>query len=384
MTTVQAPPRRGRAIAGWAAIAAVLLLVGLVGVTLSGAGQWSQRDVLDPESAAPQGARALATILRDQGVDVTVARDRGAARAALAQRPATLVLSAAPALSDGALQELVDAAAGVVLIEPRARDLRIGLPGSVPAGGAGAASVTPGCDLDAARRSGSITPGAGFRPGDAQGCYPLGDGAYALLTSGTAAAIDGRATLTNEHLAAEGNAALGVNLLAARGAVVWYVPSLSDTDLASATPSLGELTPGWVTPAIVVLVAAALAAALWRGRRFGPLVAERLPVTVRASETTEGRARLYEAARDPLHAADQLRAGALERLGRALALGPTAAAPEIADAAADRLRADRGVVRGILLDDRPTTDAQLVALSDRLRDLENAVRAAVRPERNRP
>ena len=42
------------------------------------------------------------------------------------------------------------------------------------------------------------------------------------------------------------------------------------------------------------------------------------------------------------------------------------------------------MVRGILLEDLPTTDAQLVALSDRLRELETAVRDAARPERNRP
>jgi hypothetical protein len=384
MTLVEAPRRRGRALVGWAIIAAVLIVVGVIGAVLSGAGQWTQRDTLDPDSAAPQGARALASILRDHGVEVAVVRDRGAAARALSERPSTLVLPDAPALSDGALQTLMDAAADVVLVDPRARDLRLALPGSVPGGVSAEASVDPSCDLDGARRAGPITAGTVFRPGDARGCYPAGDGAFALLTAEGAAAVDGRSILTNEHLADAGNAALGVNLLAGNGRVVWYVPSLSDTDLAAGDPTLGELTPGWVTPAIVVLLAAALAAAVWRGRRFGPLVAERLPVTVRASETTEGRARLYENARDPLHAADQLRIGALDRISRALALGPTAAAPEIADAAADRLRTDRAAVRGILLDDIPTTDAQLIALSDRLRDLENAVRAAVRPERNRP
>ena len=43
---------------------------------------------------------------------------------------------------------------------------------------------------------------------------------------------------------------------------------------------------------------------------------------------------------------------------------------------------DRGAVRGILIDDIPRGDADLVALDARLRHLEDAVRAAVRPERN--
>ena len=71
-------------------------------------------------------------------------------------------------------------------------------------------------------------------------------------------------------------------------------------------------------------------------------------------------------------------------MARLLGLGPNAAADEIADAAADRLGADRRVVRSILLDDVPTDDAQLTVVASRLRELEGAVRDAVRPERNRP
>ena len=41
-------------------------------------------------------------------------------------------------------------------------------------------------------------------------------------------------------------------------------------------------------------------------------------------------------------------------------------------------------VRGILIDDIPRGDADLVALDARLRHLEDAVHAAVRPERNTP
>lgn len=139
-----------------------------------------------------------------------------------------------------------------------------------------------------------------------------------------------------------------------------------------------------MSPAITLLFLAAAAAAIWRGRRFGPLVRERLPVTVRAAETAEGRARLYAQTRDAAHAADDLRIAALRRLARLLGLGPNAAADEISDAAAERLSADRRVVRGILLDDVPADDAQLTVIASRLRELEAALRDAVRPERNRP
>ncbi|MFB7893177.1 DUF4350 domain-containing protein [Microbacterium sp. NPDC056044] len=383
--TPDAAPRRGRRIAAWVSIGLALLVIGGIGGAVSAANQWAQRDALDPDSTGPGGTRALAEILRDHGVDVQVARDRTAAAEALATGPATLVLPDAPALSDEALAELVAGAADIVLIEPRARTLELLLPGSAPAGVAPVAPIAPGCDVEDAARAGAVSPGAVYSAGDATGCYPDGD-AFGLLVDssdgGRVAAIDARPLFANEHLTENGNAALAVNLMGRHPLVVWYVPGLGDTDLADTTPSIGDLTPPWVSAVIVLLLVAGIAAGIWRGRRFGPLVAERLPVTVRASETTEGRARLYARAGDPLHAADRLRIGALRRIAALLGLAANAAAPEIADAAAGRTGLDRRAVRGTLIDDIPRGDADLVALSTRLRDLEDAVRAAVRPERN--
>ncbi|MFC8681006.1 DUF4350 domain-containing protein [Microbacterium ureisolvens] len=385
-TATDAPPRRRRRVAAWIAIGLALLVIGGIGGAISAANQWAEREALDPASTGPGGTRALAEILRDHGVEVTIARDRAAAATALAGGSATLVLPDAPALSDDAVAALAGSAADVVLIEPRARTLELLLPGSAPAGVAPDATVAPGCDVADAVRAGAVSPGGLYSAGpDADGCYPVGDG-FGLLTQPTEAgrlsAVDGRALFTNERLADDGNAALAVNLMGRHPLVVWYVPGAGDTDLADVDPSLGELTPPWVSPVIVLLLVAGVAAAIWRGRRFGPLVTERLPVTVRASETTEGRARLYARARDPLHAADRLRIGTLRRLAALQGLGPNAAAPEIADATAARIGADRSAVRGILIDDIPTGDAELVALSTRLKDLEDAVRAAVRPERS--
>lgn len=408
------PHRRGRRVAAWVAIGLALLVVGGLGAAISASNQWSERDALDPASAGATGTRALVEILRDNGVDVVVARDRATATAALAgagptraEAPgdaaaasgegvgtATLVLPDAPALSDDALAALAARAADVVLVEPRARTLALLLGDARPAGVAPRGAVEPACELADARRAGPIEPGAVYAADGAatDACYPAGAG-YGLLvgTPGAGdrrvAAVDGRALFTNERLAENGNAALGVNLLGRHPLVVWYVPGAGDTDLPATNPSLGELTPPWVSPVIVLLLVAGAAAAVWRGRRFGPLVVERLPVTVRAAETTEGRARLYARSRDAVHAADELRIAALRRLARLLGLGPAAAAGDIADAAAARAGWDRGAVRGILMDDLPRGDADLVSLHERLRRLEDAVTAAVRPEppeRNRP
>ncbi|WP_243076950.1 DUF4350 domain-containing protein [Microbacterium sp. SS28] len=379
-------PTRRRRIGGWIAIGIALVVVGGVGAALTGLAQLAERDALDPESPAPGGARAVAAILQEQGVEVLVLRDRGAAREALGPG-ATLVLPDAPALSDAALETLVADAADVVLIEPRARTLRLLLDGSNPAGYADDAPVEPRCDLPEAQRSGPVAPGAVYEAGSGvDACYAADDASGLLISDDTGrrvSAVDGRAIFANDVLAENGNAALALNLMGRHPLVVWYVPGVGETDLEG-TPTLGELTPPWVSPTIVLLLIAGIAAGVWRGRRFGPLVPERLPVTVRASETTEGRARLYARSRDTVHAADQLRIDALGRLARLLGLGPAASAPEIADAAAGRLGWDRRAVRGILIDELPHGDAQLVSLRDRLRHLEEAVRQTVRPERNAP
>ncbi|WES66159.1 DUF4350 domain-containing protein [Microbacter sp. GSS18] len=381
--TVHRPPRR-RAVATWIVIGAVLLVVGGVGAWLSGLYAWSQRGALDPESAGPAGTRAIVEVLRDHGIEVTIARDRQAAADALAAGPATLALPDAPALSDRALDDLAEPAADVVLLDPRARTLALLATGSALAGEGDDALAEPGCALPEASRAGGVVPGAVYvARADTTACYPSGPG-YGLLVAEEdgrrIAALDARAILANDVLAADGNAALAVNLLARHDTVVWYVPNPADTDLVDTSPSLGDLTPPWVSPVIVLLLAAGAAAALWRGRRFGPLVSERLPVTVRAAETTEGRARLYERSGDAAHAADQLRRGTADRLAGMLGLGPAASADQIADAAAAVSGWDPRTVRGILIEQTPDGDAELVALDERLRHLEQAVRAVVRAD----
>lgn len=386
-----ARPGRRRAVAGWAAVGVALLVVGGAAAAIAGISQMPASGLLDPESAAPDGSRALARVLEDHGVEVTVARDRRAAAEALGA-PSTLVLGDTAPLSDEALTALAEQASDVVLLEPRSRDLRILLTGSSAAGVADG-SAAPECPLPDARRSGEIAPGTVFSASASViGCYPSGGG-HGLLVSdtdgGRTVAVDGTALFTNESLAEAGNAALGVNLLGRHGDLIWYLPALQDSDLAAA-PTIGELTPEWVTPAIALLAASALAAAVWRGRRFGPLVAETLPVSVRAGETTAGRAQLYARAGDAVHAADELRIGTLTRLARLLGLGPGASAFEISDAAAAHLGVDRRELADDLLHSLPRTDRDLVDLATRLSAIEDALTRAVRPdsssspERNHP
>ena len=75
--------------------------------------------------------------------------------------------------------------------------------------------------------------------------------------------------------------------------------------------------------ALQVFIAVVLAA-VWRMRRLGPLVAEPLPVVVRASETVEGHGRLYRSRRSRDRAAAVLRDAARHRISARLALPATA------------------------------------------------------------
>lgn len=390
MTTVAAKveqstavPHRRR-VGVWAVIAIAAVVVGALGAATTAALEWSAKGALDPDGPGPTGTRALAQVLRAHGVDVEVTRDRASTDAAL-RSDSTLVVGSTAVLSDDALRTVTDAAAVVVLLDPVARDLRVLLDGAGTAGYAPADLVRPECDLPPAARAGSIVPGALFAAtGDGvTGCYPAGEG-FGLVTRDGVLAVDGRELFVNERIAEHGNAALALGLLGRSDSVVWYVPGLGDADTGSTAPTLGELTPPWVTPAIALLLCAGVVAAVWRGRRFGPLVAENLPVTVRAAETTTGRAHLYARSHDAPHALDVLRAGACDRLARLLGLGPSARPGDIADAAAARLGAPRETVRGILIDSVPASDADLVTASDRLRDLETAVRASVHLERTDP
>ncbi len=377
---------RRRSLLLWGSLALVLLLGGALVALIQSSVSGGVRGELEPTSTAPEGSGALVRVLEEQGVGVTVVRNTQDRDAAIAEAgPHTLVVDSTAPLSDQLLEEATAESDAVVLVTPSARDVRVFFPGSESAG-QGNTLVSPTCESAVADRSGDIAPGRLFTAGDATvACYPSGDG-FGLLSASSAertvSALDARDLWSNERITENGNAALALGLLGAQPEVIWYLPSPADGDFAGPPPTIGELTPPWVTPAILTLIAAAIAAAIWRARRFGPLVAENLPITVRAQETTEGRARLYADSGDLTHALDQLRISALSRLGRRLGLGPGTSATAIADAVALRLGGDRAAIRAILIDAEPTDHRELVELADRTRELEDQLGRSVRPEGN--
>ncbi len=178
--------------------------------------------------------------------------------------------------------------------------------------------------------------------------------------------------MTNGGLLQAGNAALAMNLAGARPRLVWYAPHHIDGETSSPT-SLFELIPENVMWIVCQLVVVVLVVALWKGRRLGPLVAEELPVVVRASETVEGRGRLYRSRRARDRAADALRTATVQRLLPRLGLGAGAPASAIVTSVAARSAADTQFVFHHLYGPSPATDNDLLQLARALDEIERQV-----------
>jgi hypothetical protein len=114
------------------------------------------------------------------------------------------------------------------------------------------------------------------------------------------------------------------------------------------------------------LVVVAALAIVWRGRRFGPLVPEPLPVVVRSAETARGRASLYRESGARDRAATVLRAEAVRRLALRLGLSASAPASEVVAAAAARSGPDAVAVRDLLAGPPPADDLALARLAEAL------------------
>ncbi|MFT4124283.1 MAG: DUF4350 domain-containing protein [Microbacteriaceae bacterium] len=389
-TAVLTPPLRRslRRALFWIGLVTVALLAGLAALLL---GEGSEAaPALAADSAQPDGARALVRVLESDGVEVTVVGSLDAALAAVAADPGdTTVLGYDPDgyLGDARWARLTTAAA-IVLVDPDASALEALAPGVAPAGTL-SGEHPAGCALPAAGRAGTVSlDGRGYRllasaSADALACFADGDAAGlvrlpATTDAGSVTVVGSAGVFDNERIRLAGNAALAIGLLGEHGRLVWYLPT--ETDLSgAAVPTIAELAPGWLTPLAVLGIVVVLAAALWRGRRLGPLVVEPLPVLVRASETLEGRARLYAASGARLRALDALRIGALARIAGLCGL-PRGADVEAVVASAAAATGERaGELRALLIETVPAGDGEMVRLSDELVRLERRVAAALRP-----
>jgi hypothetical protein len=113
--------------------------------------------------------------------------------------------------------------------------------------------------------------------------------------------------------------------------------------------------------------------AVWRARRLGAVVAEPLPVVVRAAELVEGHGRLYARAGARDRAAASLRGAAINRLGRRLGLPRGASPQHVAEAVAPFAGGSAADVAALLAGPPPADDAALGRLARELDTLEAAL-----------
>lgn len=387
MTTTEVVTPRLRSslkrAAFWIVGAVVVLLLALF--SLASVGGAAGGAPLDPENAGPAGTMAVAEVLRQEGVDVVATSSLAHTREAIESRSSTTLFlyDGGLYLTDEQLQEAVGLADTVILADPTFGELRAVAPELAQAGTV-EGPLDADCEVGAVERAGTVSgESQGYRlVGDSSGavaCLGSGDGVYSLveLNDGSTRLVVLGATLalTNERIIEEGNAALALGLLGENERLVWYLPSFADVE---STATIEELTPGWVGPIMVLLALVFVLAAVWRGRRLGPLVVENLPVTVKSSETMLGRARLYEKSSARLRALDALRVGSIQRLATACGLPRVATVDEVITAVAELTGAQAPAIRSLLVDADPQTDRDLVAYSDALLTLERDVASRLR------
>lgn len=356
-------PRR-RFVAPWwvlAAIGVTVLVLAAVGLT-SGSGSSLARD---PANPGPRGAQALAEVLAAHGVPVTVARSKAELARAGIDLKTTVFVSTPDRLSTSLIADLRGSAAGsaaLVVLSPDQAVVTALTPGvsSRPAGPP-PASLVATCDTAA------IKPGDGLSRADREyttagvgtACFqdPSAPRWSVYLSvagpEGTPVVYLGASSaVTNAEVAASNNAGVLLRLLGAGDRVVWYVPDPADAAVTDTAPAT-DYVPPWTASVIGLLALTVLALMLTRGRRFGRLVTEPLPVVVRAIETTRARGRIYLRAKDFERSTALLQQASANRLARALALPNLANLPgggldALAEAVAARTGREVSEVRSIL------------------------------------
>lgn len=358
MSTTSAAPSttsaRRTSVRGWVLLG-LGLLVGAGLLTWANLARAGSLEPLHPENPEEDGARALAQVLEQQGVQVDVVTGDAELREADPGPATLLVVTSSNELGTTtypALRAAMSQVAGSVLVSPTALALEeLGLPVRVgtPTGG----RIEASCDLAAVQdltldASGPTYEVSGDPVGqDQDTCFTSGSGAELpglLLRVDEVHLLGGASAMSNDTIDEADNAAVMLRLLGSQERVLWYVADETDLavdDTRADAQGLGELLPDWLVPGLVLLGGALLAAMLWQGRRFGPLVVEPLPVTVRADETETSRGRLYRAARDQQHAADALRAHTRARWRARLGVSPVVGDDELVDLLLRHLTATR-------------------------------------------
>jgi hypothetical protein len=375
----------GRRALFWVVLAVIVILFVTATIALTGTSPDKTR--LSPVNPSPNGAEALISVLRSDGVTVATPQSLGAAEhdaSGHAGSTTLVVYDQNSILTESQFEQLDTVAGNLVLIEPDSAALDALAPDVAEAGILSGATHSAGCTLPLAQRAHTVSGLArGYRitsaSVDATGCFG-GGGVSSLVRvdnpNQTVTVVGATTTFTNASIVSKGNAALALGLFGENTHLVWYLPTFTD---ANVLQDGNVPNPPWVFWTIVLAGLVLVAAGVWRGRRFGPVVVERMPVFVRSSETIEGRARLYQKSSARGHALDSLRIGVIGRIASNYGLPTRASVDEVIGTIARTTGRKPAELRSLLVDELPYSDAALMKLSDDLAELEAEVAKTVRP-----
>jgi hypothetical protein len=370
-------------------VVGLLLAVTMAVTVLTPAG--GNTEELDPANPSPGGAQALAHVLSDHGVDVTVVRTQRELLDRTVDGATTVVITRTDQLSGrtaGTALDHIASAASVVLLNADP-EVTKGMGLAVDSHLADLENVAAGCrgaevgeDFRLDRASRAYTPTANVSA--ATTCFPdVDDGGGAMVTLPAATgrpsvtllgdtAPGERSLISNRAILNADNAAIALHLFGQTDRLIWYIPSLAD--VTAAESATRAIAPSWFQPGVALVASAVVVLCLWRGRRLGRLVTEPLPVVVRAVETTESRGRMYRKFRDRGRALAVLQLATRRRLAAYLGLSTSSDVSSVAAAAAAVSGRTYQDVLNLLSSSAPHDDASLLELANTLAALEKEVR----------
>ncbi|MDO5024969.1 MAG: DUF4350 domain-containing protein [Trueperella sp.] len=372
-------PRRARRSAAWAIVFAPLL-VALIVLALLFTQQEDMRP-LSPQSAQPGGAGALSTILEEQGVTVTMAATPQEA-AQIAEQHSTVLLTPQATASDESIATLTESAAKVIVTGTDADFAAWGFPGTTTLAFIDTISAVECANPNAlaAAQIGPIDslylPATDFfKDSPDSNTTDLTDTCFAAdfgAAWGRSAEYQNVVLLpdpqflSNQHLAKYGNAAFAVRELGSTPQLIWVIGQ----DRPEFSGQHDTVYTDWMVRLFWGLLGTIAVYAIYRGRRFGPLVAEPMPVNVPLSEADTGRAQLYERANDPAYLADLLRASTLAKIGPKLGLPQRSSADDVVNTLRSGSKKSAAELSEILYRRQITNKNQLAELTIQLENLE--------------
>lgn len=381
----------GRKLALWGVL---VLLLGIGAAVLAGMRTTNQFP-FDPDNPEDNGMQALARVLEQQGVDVTVARGLPQLLATDISGDSTVLVAGTALVGEGSGEQISQYAEGAGRLVVLGPESNTGQVLDLPVTGSNHAQVgaaAPGCEaalldwrdgdqLSGANRLVEVTgdrgsavpcfpPTPGYNTGGAQAGFVIELPASGERPDTVVAGIS--TSLTNEHITDEANAAAGLRLLGAHPHLVWYVPVISDAG-ETAPQSLTDVLPDAFVPSVALLVLALLATMVWRGRRLGPVVTEPLPAIIRSVETTQSRGRMYRRAQDRERALAALQLAARRRLAVRVGLTRHASPPQVVQAVAEATGRHTDELHRLLVETSAPDDETLVRIAREVRSLEEGM-----------